>query len=170
MAKFKLLPAKSETSTETHPIQATEKPAQSQPSLDGIDVLEDFEQFNAARKASVSDREAARNARADLETNARLTVIKMLTNVPQLEVNFTFKTLRYGGAAHVQSMRVVLSRARQAAKGTDKRLQEFKLLTVGIATEQDHDVVTVVRSQRASLKQKNVFDDIIAAMETEEEE
>lgn len=99
--------------------------------------------------------------RSDLESNARITIIKMFTEAPALDQNFTFKTARGKGEDYVQAIRQVLSRGRQKLRSAQNtQPAHFKLFLVGIERLEDHDLVTIVRSARPSIKMRSVMDDI----------
>lgn len=106
---------------------------------------------------------------AEFESNARLTVIRMLTEAPTLDKEFSFKVVRFGGDAYVQAMRMVLTRSRNAARNEKMKLTPFKLLVISIQHEPTHDLVTVVRSNRGSAQQKRAYDDIIASLAAEKD-
>lgn len=81
-----------------------------------------------------------------LETNTRLTVIKMMETVPQMEQPFTFRVRRYCGAAYIQAMRTTLARARKYAKEQNYDMGEpFRMVQLHIETEATCDVVSVMR-------------------------
>ena len=119
---------------------------------------------NIMETLGVADLPPEATSDPEIETNGRETVIKMLTQVPSLDQNFTFKTNKFGGEAYVQSMRTALARARADAARKRKQLKPFKLLLVSIEQCDTYDLVTVVRTTRASLKQKSVYDDIVAQL------
>src|SRR5262245_6332664 len=82
----------------------------------------------------------------DLETNTRLTIIRMMEQVPQMGQSFTFSVRKYCGPAYVQAMRTTLARARRYLKENNGDLGEpFRMLVLSVVTQPMCDVVTVVR-------------------------
>ena len=81
-----------------------------------------------------------------LETNSRLTIVKMFEQAPDFHQPFTFKVKRYRGEAFVQAMRTTLAKARKIAKEENYDLgEEFKMIVLDMRTEGVFDTVTVTR-------------------------
>ena len=81
-----------------------------------------------------------------LEGNSRLTIIKMLEQVPQLGKPFTFYTRKFCGENYIQSIRTELARTRKWAKDNGYELAEtFRMIKVAIETRPTCDAVTVMR-------------------------
>lgn len=81
----------------------------------------------------------------ELETNSRLTVIRMMEEVPELERPFTFYVRRFCGPSHVQGMRTVLSRGRKFARDEGYEVEPFRMQVLSIETRLECDVVTLTR-------------------------
>lgn len=105
----------------------------------------------------------------DWETSARATVIRMFTEA-KFEENFTFKVAPGEADHYINAMRSVLARVRKKAMKEKKKLDEFKLLVVGIKHEPTHDVVTLVRTRATSQKAKSIYDDLVGFVTAESEE
>lgn len=83
---------------------------------------------------------------SELENNSRLTIIKMLEQVPDLGKPFTFYTRKFCGENYIQSIRTELARTRKWAKDNGYELAEtFRMIKVSIETKPTCDVVTVMR-------------------------
>jgi len=104
------------------------------------------------------------NEREDLELSPRETVLRMLVDC-KLDEQYKFKTTKGGGEHYVQAVRQVLSRTRKKALKQKRRLDEFKLLTVSIKQNEDHDEVILVRSKQMSAHEASVYDTLIDAFE-----
>lgn len=86
------------------------------------------------------------NFDAGLETNSRLTIIKMFETVPEMGRPFTFYVRRYTGEAYVQAMRTTLAKARKLARDENYDMGEpFKMIVLDIQTKDAIDIVTVTR-------------------------
>lgn len=137
------------------------------------DFLEDVAEFEEGISEGTSQgndtAEVSSNVPGDLELNARLTAYKMIASVPQLDQPFQFKTVKFGGKAHVQAMRQALSRARADLRAANlKQGVRFKLFLVSVEHFPTYDLVTVMRSAHPSLKQKRASDEIVQLLaETE---
>lgn len=82
----------------------------------------------------------------DLETNSRLTIIKMFERAPEYGQHFSFCVRRYTGEAYIQAMRTTFAKARKLAREQNFDTGEpFKMIVVDIKTTPTHDVVTVMR-------------------------
>ena len=102
--------------------------------------------------------------RSDLETNARLTIIRLFQEAPNLDQEFSFKTRPGKGADYVQAIRQVLSKSRAVLRSKQNtQPRSFKLFLVSIEKQQDHDLVTIVRSD----KRKSVIDDLADLIQKE---
>lgn len=102
--------------------------------------------------------------RNELETLPRETVLKMLVQ-KKMEEHFIFKVDLGHGENYVQAMRQVLSRARKKALKKKQRLDEFKLYVIDIKQQEDHDVVTLVRTRQLNPQETSLYDDILNAFE-----
>lgn len=112
---------------------------------------------------------AEEQIRSDLETNARLTIIRMFQEAPALDQNFSFKTAPQKGEDYVQAIRQVLSRSRQKLRSRQNtQPPHFKLFLIGIEHLEDHDLVTIVRSaQSRSLVVGSLMDEIAGLIKNE---
>lgn len=82
----------------------------------------------------------------DLETNSRLTIIKMFERAPEYGQHFSFCVRRYTGEAYIQAMRTTFAKARKLAREQNFDTGEpFKMIVVDIKTTPTHDLVTVMR-------------------------
>lgn len=102
--------------------------------------------------------------RHELEHVPRDTVLKLLSN-KQLDEHFIFMTTHGQGENYVQAMRQVLARTRKKAAKKKVRLQEFKMYVVSIKRNEDHDVVTVVRTRKMPEHLESVYDALLDAFE-----
>lgn len=102
----------------------------------------------------------------DIEISAPETVVRMFetTVLGQL---FSFKTILNGGAAHVQAMRVCLSRHRQEIKQKGIRVLEFKLYLVSIEPKPNYDFVTIVRATHTPPKPNSLHSRLLQYIEAE---
>lgn len=81
-----------------------------------------------------------------LETNSRLTIIKMFERAPEYGQHFSFCVRRYTGEAYIQAMRTTFAKARKLAREQNFDTGEpFKMIVVDIKTMPTHDLVTVMR-------------------------
>lgn len=131
--------------------QSIEEPKSSLP----VSIPEDM--FDIAASVEQQLKTAEFN---DLELVPRETVLKLL-RLP-LDTMYTFKTQLGRGAAYVQAMRQVLSRARGKALRGKIPLQEFKVYEMEIKSEADYDVVTLIRTRRLLEQEQSVYDELIA--------
>lgn len=140
------------------PVQA-EVHAKSQPMLieeipiNRIDLSAQFDKLINAGKNN------------DLEDIPRETILKMLIQKPELEVEFTFKVMKGEADHYIQAMRQVLTRTRRKAKKEKRRLQDFKLLVKNTETKEDHDVVTLVRAKSIAPHLRSVYNELLDAFE-----
>lgn len=134
-------------------IPMTRPPKQLTDFLDGMSE----EDLIAALDAPASQQVAVRDipapstltdtdTNAELETNSRLTIIKMFERAPEFGQHFTFCVRRFTGEAFVQAMRTTLAKARKEAREQNYDMgQEFKMIVVDLQTQPSKDVITVMR-------------------------
>lgn len=84
-----------------------------------------------------------------LETNSRLTIIKMFEKAPNYGQPFTFCVRKFTGEAYIQSMRTTMSKARRLMRENNLDAGEpFKMLVLALETRPSCDEITVTRSPK----------------------
>lgn len=136
-----------------------------QPQQKPVDFsLDDYASFQPVSAVSVVTVGAKAKPKSDLEQSPRATLIRMLEAAPEFDKEFSFKVERGTAHKYVHRMRVEMSRARAGNDDLKKGKNHFRLFVVGVELKDDHDLVTIVRSQRASLKQLKASDELAIAM------
>lgn len=147
---LKLVPEKSlEISDEEFQELAGEAPIEAAPAREPV----------AQAKAPISG----------LENNPRQTVISLF-KLPA-DTPFTFKTKLHQGQNYLDAMRQLISRARRHARIAKQPITHWKMLLMGpIEHHATYDLLTLVKTQMATIRQKEMYADLLDVMAGEDGE
>lgn len=122
----------------------------------------DFEKMETQLNARVDN-----EANHDIELVPRITMLRLVST--ELDTHFSFKVHKNEGENYISAMRQVLSRARNKAKRKKMRLDEFKMLLVGIDTSiAEYDTVTLLRTKTLSMYEESVYDELFSKLKKQD--
>lgn len=122
-------------------------------------VLDDFETALAA--------ETSTTAPSKFERSTRETILRMLSTT-KLDEIFTFQVAAGTGLSYVRAIRSLITRIREAASRKKRPLERWKLHIVEIRTVEKCDMVSLMRSHRARIKDNENYEAFFDAFSEDE--